>query len=598
MSDSLLKNLDAFRLLRNARCLWTLLLCGWLGFSVSSADDTIIAKAQASHFLSQASMGGTVAEIDALAANIVSMGHIEACEAWMDDQFTKPRGKTLDIVCRNLHAEDNVAYTANSSGAWWDYGWWSQAVSTDEQLRYRVGFALSQIAVVSDNYWEGLFRSRYLAHVKYYQRLMDVAFTSHREFLTNITYSPMMGVWLSHAQNAKGDEEAGIFPDENFAREILQLFSMGVYEQDASGEFVLDFNNTPIENYTNDDIKEFAKVFTGLSINDKRSFFGKNLTLIGNYPLQMVSGQHHTGEKKLLNGTTLPANQGGNTDIAAALNNIAYHPSTAPNFSRLLIKRLTSSNPSNDYIKRVTDAWYGLGDYGSDVEGDFQAVLKAILLDPEARNALNYTVVDGVLTAEPVDALRAKVKEPILKMTQFLRFANPETYGDTVYLRLNPIARGTGQPILGADTVFNFYDADFSPAGGPIEDYVNSLPEDPYATELEIVAPELQILPQNIVAEHEKFYQMVESNDALSIQANKAYYTSSFVHLDTLKAGAFEDSAALLQHLNVYLCNGQLPADVASVWANTFDINVDDPVESYAQLFTQVFVSSAYSVLY
>ena len=557
-------------------------------------EEEFVFKSQASRFLAQASMGGTVEEINALAERISEIGYLPACEEWIDNQMSLPRDPSLVSQTNAMVSADRRSTSANAVGDYWHLSWWNAAIRSDEQLRHRMAFALSQIAVVSTDYWNGLFRAnRYLGHVRYYDMLMDNAFASHRDFLQDVTYSKMMGVWLSHAQNAKADPELDTIPDENYAREVMQLFSIGVFARDAYGNILTDAQGEPIENYNDDDIAEFAQVFTGLSIGGNRPFFGKNLTLIGTGPLVMRNQYHDTSEKHLLNGVVLPAGQNGNTDISQALDLLSDHSSTAPYFSRLLIQRFTSSNPSSDYIKRVTDSWYGSGPYGSGQVGDFKAVLKAILLDSEARNSVTYERFGSLYQAKVADPTRGKIKEPILKLTQLYRFAGLEQ--DTVdgNLRIERGRRSFGQNILGADTVFNFYDAGFAPSTGPIGDFSAEF-EASTGEALELTAPEAQILSPNVIGEFARMHSLIR--DDVSSQGTNASEIPKSKVLSDISESPFESDAELIRYFDVMLCHGQLPLSVTSQLRNSINAQGGASPEALTDLLSVIFASPAYSV--
>eukprot|EP00903_Cladosiphon_okamuranus_P003970 g3968.t1 len=563
----------------------------------NSTANELIRQCKASHFLSQAGMGGTVQEIEALATRIQQIGYIPACEEWIDQQMALPRGELLQTQCPAMAVADGVDPTKNIIGEYWYLGWWDQVIKAPDQLRHRMAFALSQIMVVSTEYWNGLQRrGRWEQHVRYYDMLMDNTFTSHRDLLQDVTYDAMMGVWLSYAQNDKGDPAQGIYPDENYAREIMQLFSCGVYSQDAWGNYLTDSNGKPIENYDNEDIKEFAQVFTGLSIDDTRPFFSKNLTLLGSGTMVMKNAYHDTSEKYLLNGVVLPAGQDGDVDISQALDNLSTHPSTAPYFSRLLIQRLTSSNPSLAYMKRVTDTWNGGGTYGTGVTGDFKAVLKAILLDPEVRNSISYDKEPSggavIVRANPADPLAGKIKEPLLKMAQFYRFAQPVSSAADGYVRLAQPNRAYGQEVLSAKSVFNFYDAGFAPSNGPIGDYVADYEAANPGSTLEVTSPEAQILGGNVVNEFQQFY-------SLPLSGPGAYRgtTAELTEITNIKNGAFTYDIGLIRHLDVMLCHGQLPYELSLDIENDLKSNGETWDEKVAQIISVIHGSPAYSVI-
>ena len=555
----------------------------------NSAAANLISQARASRFLAEASMGGTVDEINALATRIRQIGHIEACEEWIDGQFALPRDETLRTQCSQIMSEYGPAYTSNGSHINWYRGWWNAAITSDEQLRHRMAFALSQICVTSSTYWNNLYRSRWLDQVTYYDILLNNAFTNHRDLLQGITYNPFMGVWLSHAQNPKANPELGTFPDENYAREVLQLFSMGVYELDAWGNFVLDSNGDQVENYDNSIITEFAEVFTGLSINDQRGYLSKNLTLLGNGNLVMVNSYHDTSTKVLLNGTVLPADQNGNTDISQALDNVAQHQSTAPNFSRLLIKRFTSSNPSPDYTKRVTDAWYGNGPYGTGVLGDFKAVLKAILLDTEVRDATGWTRSGNLRLSVANNPSGSRMKEPILKMTQFYRFADPELNAFDGRFIIDADGQSAGPRPLTADTVFNFYDAEHAPSSGPIGNFVADFEALNPGMTIDFTSPESQILGQNTITEFEQFYALVLDNET-------GTDADTVPTLNRLDGFNYSSDQWLIRYLDVMLCHGQIPSSLVSSLRTNLNANGGSSAVGVTELLSVIYSSPSFSV--
>jgi len=576
---------------------------------VSTVDehDEYVRLSRASHFLSQASMGGTVEGINALSDRIAAIGYIPACEEWIDNQLLLPRGEDFNSIALRMSA---VETGGNSS--FYEI-WWDQAMKSDEQLRLRMGWALSQILVVSDNYWQGLDvrGGRWRGHVNYYNMLLDSAFTSHREILEDVTYHSMMGVWLSHSGNAKGNPLTNSVPDQNYAREIMQLFSVGIYAQDASGKYILNYDNVPVENYDQDDILQFSNVFTGLAINDQREFLAKSNSLISpTKPMIAYEDYHDQTEKELLGGTVLPAGQSTNKDVLAALDNLSSHSSTAPYFSRLLIKRFTSSNPSNQYIKRVTDAWYGEGPYGTEVEGDFTAVLKAILLDTEARDAIVYSHEGGITRIAAADPLRGKIKSPILRMAQFYRFADIYTPAEGVQedgvMRITRLAQTSAQYPLNADTVFNYYTENYAPTDGAIGTFVQQYGIDnPYEPVYEVTAPEAQYIGQFLISDFEVFHRVVTQEEGytdtfLGYNENYAFERNdiypALAHIEEIQQGLFSSDQELLRYLDVMLCHGCLPYGLVQDLLTDIDTEAGTNNQALGLVLGAIFQSPAYSV--
>lgn len=507
-------------------------------------------SAQAARFLSQATMGANLEEIEDFADEIGRVGYYEACEAWIDDQFALSRGESLRDRAGAMFTVDSAS-TLNGVIEYLDYGFWDQALNSPEQLRHRMAFSLSQIFVVSTDIWSGLHRSpRWKINCDYYDLLADGAFGSHRDLLEAVTYNPLMGNYLSSAQNGKGDPENGIFPDENYGREVMQLFSCGVFSLRANGT-VRTSNGVELENYDSADIFEVSKVFTGLSKHRNGSFAGFHTTPFSNAaymdkPMRMRADYHDMSSKVLLDGTVLPAGQSGEQDISDTLDVLSAHPSTAPYMARLLIKRFTTSNPSNLYVRRVRNAW-------ENSDGDFKAVLKAILLDPETRDAIDYgmsgrVLVNRVFRATPSDILSGRVKEPILKMTQFYKFFGAATEASDGAFRPMIGVRAFGQRFLNAKSVFNFYAAEYAPGNGPIGDYRNS-------TNLDIVSPEMQILASNVIGEFERLYEITTNRrEALAADFGNT-------NLETLDhySRHTDNIDIFIDRLDLYLCNGAMP---------------------------------------
>ncbi|MGJ8674137.1 DUF1800 family protein [Rubritalea sp.] len=578
---------------------------------ISSVD--YIALSKAGHFLSQATMGGTPVEIIDLAKEIQSLGYLAACEAWIDEQMTLPRESTVTDDCMEHQAiyllgdEDPSINIQN-----FELVWWGKVTQSKEQLRHRLAFTLSQIFVTSSSYWANSERKNvWQSYTRYYDKLMDHAFSNHRELLTTISYDPFMGVYLSSAQNRKANEELGTFPDENYAREVMQLFSCGVYAQDQSGNYILDDDGNRVENYDNSDIPEMAEVFTGLSLTTEAGEAVNYNSPKSNYgtryenPMIMVETYHDTSEKILIDGTVLPANSPGDVDIAAALDSLGYHSSTAPHISRLLIKRLTSSNPSAEYLARVTEAWRGDGLYGTGQVGDFVAVFKAILLDAEARDAIDYQVDSetDLVTVEPNRAISGRIKEPILKWTQFYRFSQALSGEEDGLIRAKPKTKKAandqtadfGQIPMRAQSVFNYYDSDYSPSVGALAEA-----EITYNTHL--TSPESEILSPYVIKQFESFHEIVDKDapsstfsygssiGTVDFSINYSYLTYLY-QKNTTVTGFIDD-------INLWLCNGQISDTLKGELATIADDNGGATRENFSKVLSILFNSSDFSVSY
>jgi uncharacterized protein (DUF1800 family) len=421
-----------------------------------------ITKAEAFQFLNQATFGATEAE----ANQVIAMRY----EAWIDDQLAKPASLQLPHV-QSLPLPPFIGQLqADRVDIWY-----RNALHGDDQLRQRVAFALSEIMVVSQL---GVLNNQPYGLASFYDMLAENAIGNYRDLIEDVTLHPSMGVYLSMLGNEKPDVANNIRPDENYARELMQLFSIGLVELNLDGTVKTDAQGQPIPTYNQSVIEEFAHVYTGWTYAGSPVFRGARATLTNQViPMQLWQNFHDTGPKTLLNGLTIPAGQTGEQDLADALDNVFHHPNVGPFMAIRLIQRLVTSNPSPGYVSRVASAF---NDNGQGVRGDMGAVVKAILLDVEASPAL------------PMD-LDGKVKEPLLRLTQLFKAYNATSQSGRYPLNFAYIVFGQGP--LQASHVFNF----FSPFYAPPGEIQNS----------GLVAPELEIATEylNTYVTNYMFYQ-------------------------------------------------------------------------------------------
>jgi uncharacterized protein (DUF1800 family) len=316
----------------------------------------------------------------------------------------------------------------------------TNALTGQDQLRQRVAWALAQIFVVSNQKIGDP-----TAFSSWMNMLQKDAFANYSTLLNDVTLSPTMGNYLDMVGNDKPDPNSGAQPNENYAREVLQLFSIGLAQLNPDGTQQLDTNGMPIPTYTQDTIIGFAHVFTGWAYPTKpgqtASFYN------GQYyggPMIPFDNHHDTGAKLLLNGVTLPAGGTTQADLTAALQNIFNHPNVGPFISQQLIQHLVTSNPSPAYVARVVAIF---NDNGSGIRGELKAVVNAILMDAEARRG------DDPTQTQPGDG---KLKEPVLFMTNLLRATNATSDGSN----LNNYASAMKEEPFESPTVFNFYPPD------------------------------------------------------------------------------------------------------------------------------------------
>jgi uncharacterized protein (DUF1800 family) len=256
--------------------------------------------------------------------------------------------------------------------------WWKAVMQSDDQLRQRVAFALSEILVVSD--LNNDLRSQPEGMVTYYDLLLTHAFGNFRDLLEAVTLSPIMGTYLSHLGNEKADDALNIRPDENYAREVMQLFTIGLDELNQDGTAKLDANGNTIATYGQAEIEGFARVFTGWTFAGSETFKRKSRDYVA--PMQAFEEYHSQRQKTLLNGDIIPQGYSAQESLQLALDNLFNHQNVAPFISKQLIQRLITSNPTPQYVERIASVF---NDNGEGVRGDLAAVVKAIYLDDEAR---------------------------------------------------------------------------------------------------------------------------------------------------------------------------------------------------------------------
>ena len=483
-----------------------------------------ITKAEAFQFLNQASFGATEAE----AQRLMTMG----IEPWINDQLRQPASLQLPHLLNLPRPQFLGELQPDRIDIWF-----RNALAGNDQLRQRVAFALSEIMVVSQ--LSALNDLTYsLGH--YYDVLARNAFGNYRNLIEQVTLHPSMGIYLSMLGNEKPNPALNIRPDENYARELMQLFSIGLVELNIDGTPVLDNLGVPVPTYDQAVIEAFAHVFTGWNFAGAPSF-GQARRNDANQiiPMQLYPDFHDTGEKIVLNGTVIPAGQTGAQDLTAALDNVFNHPNVGPFISIRLIQRLVNSNPSPGYVQRVARVF---NDNGAGVRGDLGAVVKAILLDDEARPEMAMEI-DG------------KVKEPLLRLTQLWR-----AYNATSATGRYPIAFAQfffGQGPLQAPSVFNFFSAFYAPPG-EIRDS-------------SLVAPELEIATeyQNTLVTNYMFYQAL----ALTSEATDLDPDDVYIIIDEEMAIA-ADTDALVNLVADKLLAGQISqtlSDEIKGMVNRFD---------------------------
>ena len=487
--------------------------------STPAPEPTQAQLISASRFGAQATFGLSYTDLRTLA--------LQGNEQWLNQQLELPITAhtpiALDLLERRIAGEfEGIEEDVELLVSFRRYSWWHNSITAPDMVRQRVALALSEILVVSDR--PDVLLLDPLALSTYYDTLLSGATGNFRDLLRNVTLHPAMGFYLSHVNNARTNPENNTFPDENFAREVMQLFSIGLFELNNDGSQKLAADGDPIPTYTSTDIRAFAKIFTGLSWGGDDAFFGNSEPNFVE-PMQMFDEFHEPGEKRLLNGTVVPAGQSGTADLEAGIDNLFNHPNVGPFIGRQLIQRLVTSNPSNDYVERVASAF---NDNGAGIRGDMKAVIRAILLDTEAAN--------------PEDRSTAgKVREPIVRNVALIRQLNP-TSPNNLFFNSGFLAEFlTQQHALSAPSVFNFFLPSHMPTG-------------PLAT-AGLVAPELQITNSTTIAGVTNLVDIAVNGEFPSdVEAPFTPFSLDLTEFETLAANPDD----LIERLDILFTYGEM----------------------------------------
>ncbi len=385
-------------------------------------------KRQCAAFLQRATFGAQ--HIDLM--NFQRLG----IEAWFEEQVNLPISLHRESFEVNIIAANDVdGSTTLRIGTWLQV-----SMNAPDQLRQRVAFALSQIFVLSQQ----SLGNRHGQLCGYYDLLLTHSFGLFGDLLKGVTTNGMMGRYLTLSGSRKANPEKNTFPDENYAREVMQLFSLGLWQLNIDGSAKIDAQGQKIPTYTQKDVQELARVLTGWRTQNDED-------------VMLPNEKHHDSGEKIVMGQVFPANQTPEEDLDQMVNLLLHHDNTAPFIANLLIKRFGVSNPTPAYIERVAQAFI---DNGQGVCGDLKAVIFAILTDIDAINELG----NGGNTSGSTQAHYGQIKEPLLMLIQQAKILKMKPIGGYWHDYLS-CYNTTGQAPLYAPTVFNFYLPDFSPKG-------------------------------------------------------------------------------------------------------------------------------------
>lgn len=497
-------------------------------------EPMVVSPEEAARFLSQATFGPDSGAINALANS--------SLDAWLSAELAKPATLHLADVLARFPADGRffdeqgnplpeIVFAASDS-------FWEKAITADDQLRQRMAFALSQILVISSQSDLGRAPQTVAA---YMDILTEGAFGNFRDLIEQVTYSPAMAIYLTYLRNEKADPATDRVPDENYARELLQLFTLGLVELNPDGTPIPGPGGAPVELFDNSDITGLARVFTGLSFSG--AAFNTPLGAIPYdsfyQPLAMFNEFHSFEEKSFLN-RTIPASTGGMDSIDKALNVIFAHPNVGPFLARQLIQRFVTSAPSAEYVSRVAAA-FDRGDYalpsgteiGSGDRGDLAATVAAILFDEEARGDRWET-----------DSGFGKLREPVIRFTHWARAfrVNSADASNERLLRDTSSPELLGQHPYRSPSVFNFYRPGYIAPGTE-------------TGAAGLTAPELQIANASTVMGYPNFLTIYALGRSPRLNPALA---PTFVADYTAEAALSADPEALLDHLDLILTHGTL----------------------------------------
>jgi uncharacterized protein (DUF1800 family) len=483
--------------------------------AIGAPQTTLTAAARV---LDQATFGPTLTDIE----HVQQIG----IDAYITEQFNTPQ-----TVLPNIPAVPTTVCSTATYLPCEQSEWWKTMLTGQDQLRQRVAFALSEIFVVSTASVSPI------AVTSFQNMLAQDAFTNLSTILNDVTLSPAMGNYLNMLNSNK--PAAGEIANENYAREMMQLFSTGLEMLNQDGTVQLDANGNPIPVYSELQVEAFARAYTGWTYSTSTgASAAKFPNGTANYylPMAAVESAHDTTAKILLNGTTLPAGQTAEQDLAGALANLFAHPNVGPFICRQLIQHLVSSNPSPAYVARISAIF---ANNGNGVRGDMQAVIRGILEDSEARAGDTNPNFDG-----------GHLREPLLYMTDVLRglgFTSTSPIGD--YSTIEPIVTALGELPYSSSSVFNFF-----PPNYIIPESTTNAPE--FSLENTGSAILRLTLADNLMFINTPYFKAdLSATSALGITASKT-------------GNAATDSGNLVDSLGIIFMHGQMPTQMRTAIVN------------------------------
>jgi uncharacterized protein (DUF1800 family) len=547
-------------------------------------------KLDAVRLLKQATFGPTSQAV----TNILEQG----AETWFNEQ-TSMTPWTWVKLRERVGTEEGDPVDAGNGREWIFELFTETAQNAPDQLRQRVIYILSQLFVVSKQTDLG---HRDNAFTTYWDTMGQHAFGNFRDLLKAVTLHPTMGHYLNMMSNQKADPENNIRPDENFAREVMQLFTIGLKELNQDGTVKFDNNGEPLETYNSETVRQYAAALTGWYYDTgevvpegENSIFGCSVHCwpieVSGRPMIAHNYYHQKTEKQLLRNYYIPPGQSAEEDLETVIDSLFYHPNLAPFFAQHLIRQMVTSNPTPEYVGRVSAVF---NNNGNGIRGDIKATVKAVLFDVEARKPEQTT-----------NTLYGKVKEPLLKATHVNRLFNvsylakiqldPDNlWGPNKWLRFN---HDPSQVALDAESVFNFFRPDFSPLGS--------------ISEMGYVAPEMQITTEDSVVNDMEMFRPMRSKE-LNEYDIKFHGRSEYAHTigyDFTELDAiWEESGytGVIDFLDIYMTAGRMSDEYKAILLSLptlgkydgagdgqpspFDENFTDQLERHLLLIDLIYI--------
>jgi uncharacterized protein (DUF1800 family) len=509
--------------------------CGLIAGSAhaQTAETTVMTADAAARFLDQASWGPTPASI----AQLQQMG----IDAWLKAQFAL---NTSNLPDQPLLT---TAGKTNNNLAPVQAAFFQNAVTGGDQLRQRVAFALSEIWVVSAT--AGV--SNAYAYPPYWRIFRDHAFGNYRDIINAVSLNPAMGHYLDMANNNKGVASRGTAANENYARELMQLFTLGLTQLNPDGSPMLDSHGNPIPTYMQSDVTYLAKAFTGWTyptapkanakVNNPAYYTGQMIP---------VAAEHDTTEKNIFGGVVIPAGQTAQEDLTSVLDALMSQSTMAPFISQQLIQHLVTSNPSPAYVQRIAGVFQGTG-------GNMQNVISAILTDPEARA--------GDVPRATVDANFGHMREPVLYMANILRALNA-TLGPNSAIQND--ATNMGQELFYEPSVFSYFSPQYRTAGG-------------------LLGPEFQLYSTQTAAERADIV-----NTALYGTLDKSTTINLTPYIEYAN-----NINSLVATLNTWLLHGSMSADLQQAVTSAANAATTDKAKVQAALYI-ILTSGEYQIIH